>query len=78
MQFDPNNISALAAVAAVVVSVVAIIAESRPSRSAHQVSLVLDFYNRFHAEQMAKKRKIASSFLLQAANSRLPILSGAK
>ena len=65
MQLDPNTVSALAAVAAVVVSVVAIIAESRRSRSAHQVSLILDFYNRFHAEQMARRRKIASLFLLQ-------------
>jgi hypothetical protein len=65
MQLDPNTIGPLAAVAAVVVSVVAIIAESRRSRSAHQVSLILEFHNRFHAEQMAKKRKIASLLLLQ-------------
>ncbi len=65
MQLDPNTVSALAAVAAVVVSVFAIIAESRRSRSAHQVSLILDFSYRFHAEQLAKRRKIASSFLLQ-------------
>lgn len=63
MNLDSTYISAVAAVAAVVVSIVAVIVESRRSRSAHQVSLALDFYNRFHSEQMGKKRKIASTFL---------------
>jgi hypothetical protein len=66
MQLDPYTIGTSAAVAGVVVSVAALITESRRSRSANQVNVVLDFYNRFHAEQMAQKRKAASSFLLQS------------
>jgi hypothetical protein len=64
MELKADTISALAAVIGVVVSMIAITVESWRSRSAHQVSLILDFNNRFNDEWMVKKRKIASEFLL--------------
>lgn len=58
-----ENVTTWATVSGVVISIAALIIETRRSRAAHQVDLILNFENRFLAEDMQKKRRMASEFL---------------
>ena len=54
---------------ALIVTIVAQILESRRSRAARNVDLIIEFDERFENEEMKKKRKVAGDFLSQHRSS---------